>query len=442
MTTILAYTSPAVGHLYPISALLVELGNRGHRIALRTLAAGVETGQQLGFATKVIDARIDAMVHDDWTAANPRAALKLAMDVFARRAAHEVADLQKAIAEVRPDALIIDAMCWGAASVADAADIPWLSFCPFTPFLRSRGVPPFGPGLRPWPGLIGRFRDDALRPLITGTLDRLIRAPLNRIRADVGAPPITTFDEFLRRAPLMLVAGAEPFEYPHPDWGDSVQMIGACAFDPAPVTAPQWLEAIEAPIVLVTTSSERQGDTDLATTTMLALADEPVHIVATMPAGLPERLTVPPNATARQFVPHSLVLQRAACAVTHGGMGATQKALAHGVPVCAVPFGRDQFEVARRVEVAACGTRLPAKKLTTTRLRNKIHQAMSMTEGARRVADGFTATGGVARGADLIEHRLLRHDNPPPGPPTQVNTKPPASPTIPPASGPKPVQPK
>ena len=29
-------------------------------------------------------------------------------------------------------------------------------------------------------------------------------------------------------------------------------------------------------------------------------------------------------------------------------MGATQKALAHGVPVCAVPFGRDQFEVARR----------------------------------------------------------------------------------------------
>jgi hypothetical protein len=36
-------------------------------------------------------------------------------------------------------------------------------------------------------------------------------------------------------------------------------------------------------------------------------------------------------------------------------MGATQKALAHGVPVCAVPFGRDQLEVARRVEVAAAG---------------------------------------------------------------------------------------
>jgi UDP:flavonoid glycosyltransferase YjiC (YdhE family) len=44
-------------------------------------------------------------------------------------------------------------------------------------------------------------------------------------------------------------------------------------------------------------------------------------------------------------------------------MGSTQKALAHGVPVCVVPFGRDQLEVARRVEVAEAGTRLSARRL-------------------------------------------------------------------------------
>ena len=32
---------------------------------------------------------------------------------------------------------------------------------------------------------------------------------------------------------------------------------------------------------------------------------------------------------------------------------------------------------------------------------------MTMTDGARRVAAGFVATGGVARGADLIEQRVL-----------------------------------
>ena len=81
--------------------------------------------------------------------------------------------------------------------------------------------------------------------------------------------------------------------------------------------------------------------------------------------------------------------------------------LAHGVPVCVVPFGRDQFEVARRVEVAGCGTRLPAKRLSVERLHRKVREAMTMTDGAKRVAAGFAATGGVARGADLFEQRVL-----------------------------------
>jgi hypothetical protein len=37
-----------------------------------------------------------------------------------------------------------------------------------------------------------------------------------------------------------------------------------------------------------------------------------------------------------------------------------------------------------------------------------VRKATTMTAGARRVAAGFAATGGVARGADLIEQRLLR----------------------------------
>jgi UDP:flavonoid glycosyltransferase YjiC (YdhE family) len=152
MATILAYTSPALGHLYPISSLLAELHKRGHTIALRTLAGGVHTGRSLGFATEPIDPQIEAVVMDDWTAPNARAALQRAFTAFGRRAVYEVADLRAAIGDVCPDALIIDANCWGAAAVADAGDLPWLAFWPFTPYLRARGVPPFGPGLRPWPG--------------------------------------------------------------------------------------------------------------------------------------------------------------------------------------------------------------------------------------------------------------------------------------------------
>lgn len=407
MSTIFAYTSPALGHLYPMCALLTELHHRGHRIVLRTLAAGVPVGRQLGFATEAIDPRIEDIEMSDWTAPNNREALKLACQVFGKRAEHEIDDLRDAIETVRPDALIIDANCWGAAAVADAGDLPWLAFWPYTPFLRSRGVPPFGPGLRPWPGWAGRIRDAALRPIVLGVVEQAMLGPLNTVRAKAGALPVRSADEFVRRAPLTLVASGEPFEYPHPDWGESVQLIGACDFDP-PADTPHWLDDIGQPIVLVSISSERQNDTALALTALKALADEPVHVVVTLLVGVPDGITVPRNATVAAFVPHGPVLDRAVCAVTHGGMGSTQKALARGVPVCVVPHGRDQFEVARRVEVSGSGTRLPAKRLTPARLRTQVLQAMSMTDGARRVAEGFAATGGVGHGADLIEQRFLR----------------------------------
>jgi len=408
MATILAYTSPALGHLFPFSALLSELSSRGHRIHLRTLSSGVELGRKLGFTTEAIDPRIEALAHEDWKASNPRAALKMAVDMFCRRAAYEVPDFTAAIERTRPDALIVDINAWGAMSVADAREVPWVCFSPYTPPLQSDGVPPFGLGLAPLSGRLGRLRDAALRPVVMGMMERAVLPQGNRIRATAGAPPVASADEFMRRAPLMLVASGKPFEYLQTHWGDAVQMIGPCMFEPAMTAAPDWLEAIDRPVVLVTTSSQKQADTQLVVTAMTALADAPVHVVATLPAGLPRDIKITPNATVLEFVPHGPVLDRAVCAITHGGMGATQKALARGVPVCVVPFGRDQFEVARRVEVARCGTRLPAKKLSARRLSAAVQQAMTMTEGARRVAAGFAATGGVARGAELIEQRVLK----------------------------------
>ncbi|MDT5155602.1 MAG: hypothetical protein QOI01_7335 [Mycobacterium sp.] len=408
MATILAYTSPALGNLLPMAALLAELQGRGHRIVLRTHAAGVSAVAALGFDAGPIDPRIESIEMTDWMASNPMQALRMAFEVFGRRGGYEVDDLRATLDEVSPDALLVDPNCWGASALAGVSSLPWLAFWPFTPFMPSRGTPPFGPGLPPWPGRLGRLRDALLRPLVMGTFEKTILGPLNSVCAAASAAPVATAQEFLRRAPLMLVATAEPFEYPHPDWGDAVQLIGACEYEPPSTVAMGWLDEVDAPVVLVTTSSEHQKDHTLGTSAMEALADEPVHVVATFPSGVPDGLDVPSNATALRFVPHGALLDRAVCAVTHGGMGATQKALARGVPVCVVPFGRDQLEVARRVQVSRSGTRLPAKRLTALRLKAKVLQAMSMIDGAQRVAAGLAAAGGVSRGADLIEQRLLK----------------------------------
>jgi MGT family glycosyltransferase len=238
--------------------------------------------------------------------------------------------------------------------------------------------------------------------MLTRSVQRACFPRLNALRTAVGVTTFETIDEMYTTPPLLLYMTAEPFEYPRSDWPASVRMVGPCCWE-SPAATPEWLDRLDRPLVLVSTSSEFQDDGQLVTTTLEALADEPVRLIATVPsAGMP-RGPVPANARVETFLPHSPILARAACAITHGGAGATQKALAAGVPVCVVPFGRDQLEVARRVEVARAGTRLPAQRLTAERLREKVREAMTMTSGARRVADGFAAAGGPLAAAQAFE---------------------------------------
>ena len=221
----------------------------------------------------------------------------------------------------------------------------------------------------------------------------------------MAAPPVRRIERAMIRAPLMLYMTAEPFEYPRSDWPPSVRMAGPGIWDP-PAKPPAWLEKVKQPLVLVTCSTEFQNDGELVRMALKALAGEDVEVVVTTAGVDPASFAPSPNARVERFVPHRPVLQRAACVVCHGGMGITQKALAHGVPVCVVPFGRDQFDVARHVEVAGAGSRLPASRLRPERLRSAVREAMGKKDGAERIAAAFAATGGSKAAADALEGLL------------------------------------
>lgn len=404
MTRILAYTTPARGHLFPLVPILDALRERGHAVAVRTMADEVAAMEGHGFAAAPIDPAIEAIAHDDHLARTPPGAQRRAVATLCARAGLDAPDLEAAIARERPDLLLVDVNAWGAQAAAERWGGPWATWCPYPPPIPSRDAPPFGPGLAPAGGPAGGLRDALARRLVTGAVERSLLRALNRVRAEVGAPAHTSVGGMFRATPLFLYLSAEPFEYPRTDWPGNVLMVGPCAWDP-PAAAPGWLATIERPIVLVTTSSEFQDDGRLVSAAIEALPELGVHVVATVPAGA-DLPPAGPHAHVERFVPHGPVLARAVCAVTHGGMGATQKALAAGVPVCAVPFGRDQLEVARRVEVAGAGTRLPARRLTPARLRSAVQRAMACTDGARRVAEGYHAAGGPAAAADAVEELL------------------------------------
>lgn len=401
----LAYTSPARGHLYPIVPILLELRRRGHEVTVRTLASQVELIRGIDIPAGPISPDIELIELDDYKSRSRAGKGRRAMATFAARAKHEVSDLQAAIADERPDGLLIDCMTWGAASMAQATGLPWAQFAPYPLVLPSRDVPPFGLGLKPAHGPLGNLRDRLLGPLAKMALDLSALDRINAIRARIDVPGLTAMSDIFALAPLVLHLTSEPFEYARTDWPASVLMVGPCAWDP-PADPPAWLEQLKRPLVLVSTSSERQNDRRLVTTALRAFAGENVELVATLPAEDLDGIQAPANAHVERFVPHAPLLSRAACAVTHGGAGITQKALAAGVPVCVVPFGRDQYEVARRVEVSGCGTRLSAARLSPGRLRAKVYEAIAMRAAAERIAERFAAAGGAVAAADALE-RLI-----------------------------------
>ncbi|MHB1046906.1 MAG: glycosyltransferase [Thermoanaerobaculia bacterium] len=400
MSRILVYTSPARGHLYPLVPTLEELRRRGHGLAVRTLASEVGRVRALGIAAEAIDPAIEALVHEDWKAASAPAALLAGCRTFVARGRHEVADLRRAIEGERPEVLFTDVNCWGAAAAAEVSGLPWATFAPYFLPVRAPGVPPWGLGLAPARGVAGRLRDALLWPVVDRLYDRVLPA-LNELRASAGAPPLRHVSDFAARAPLVVSYTAEPFEYPRA-WPANVRLVGPGIWEPREESEPPR-SGDGRPLVLVTCSTEFQNDGRLVAAALAGLAGEPVRVVVTTASLDPRSFEAPANAVVERFLPHGPLLREAACVVCHGGMGITQKALAAGVPVCVVPFGRDQLEVARHVEEAGAGTRLLPGRLDPERLRAAVRTAMSRADGAGRLAEAFRRAGGAAAAADALE---------------------------------------
>jgi MGT family glycosyltransferase len=386
MARFLTYTSPARGHLYPIAATLLELADRGHDVQVRTLTSEVEALRRLGLHAEPIAPAIEQLELDDYDWDTPEEALAGGLRTFGERSIHEVPDLQRAIADVDPDVLLVDVTTPGAAAVAEAGAIPWAQWIPF--FQHFALVPNAAPELT----------------LIPFTLAPIGMEVLNAPRRQLGLVPLADPAEAWR-APLYLYFTAEPFEVDELDLPPSFRLVGPGLWEP-PAEPPAWLESIDKPLVLVTASSEFQRDDALIETTLQALSSDDVEVVATTVAHDPEGFEVPANARVERWLPHGPVIRKAASVVCHGGMGITQRALAAGVPICVVPFGRDQTEVAGRVSAAAAGTQLSLEALTPTTLRTAILKAMTMRAGAERVAAGFARAGGAPAAADELESLL------------------------------------
>lgn len=406
MSTVLAYTSPAAGHLFPLVPGLLGLQERGHDVAVVTDGALVGPLAAEGIAARAVAPAVSAIAPSDHEAKRARERLARGVQTLVTRGRHEIPDLRAAIDEHDPDLLLIDVNAYGAAVAAEASGLPWASTLPTLLPLPGDGIPPFGLGLKPMRNRIGRVRDRVLHTQVMKMFDRALGPELNAMREREGLPPLGGVADHLLRSDELLVLTGDPLEYPRADLPPGVRFVGAQSWDP-PAEAPDWLLEDGDPWVLVTCSTDYQGDEELAAAAIEGLRDEPVRVLVTLADAAERAASLPsaPNARVERFVPHGPILERAALVITHGGMGTVQKAIAAGVPLLTVPFGRDQPEVARRVEQAGAGVILPRRRLYAGSLNDAFRAALLLPDVASASAR-LRASGGAARLADAVEALL------------------------------------
>ena len=274
-------------------------------------------------------------------------------------AAGYASDVREAITRCQPALVASSMFCLGGMLAAEAARIPYVVLFPNIYPLPARGLPPFGIGLRPARGRLGRVRDEILNRISERQWDRKGLTGLNTLRRAHGLAPLRHMFDQVRGAHRQLVMTSPALDFPA-TLPAGVRYVGPVLEDPVWSQGSSWIPPGGGkPLVLVSMSSTFQDQIGPLQCVIDALGTMPVHaIVTTGPAIDAAALHAAPNVTVLAHAPHREVLRHAAAVVTHGGHGTVVKALAAGVPMVLLPHGRDQGDTAVRVTARGAGIAL------------------------------------------------------------------------------------
>jgi UDP:flavonoid glycosyltransferase YjiC (YdhE family) len=323
---------------------------------------------------------------------------------------------------VRPDAILVDHLAFGAVLGLRAAGIPYadvvLGHPTALPVGDERyGVPPAWPrAFDPDPAELTdlrdlatevsrRFTDDwnaALR-----TLDPGAAAEDDAFRAH-GDAVLFSYPEALHDpARTALLPPVRSF------LGSSVRDESLDA------QAAAWLAAGggrppaggDRPLVVVSFGSFLSARDDVLSRVAAALrevvpaAGRPRVALATGSADPAVLGALPGEWLVRPFLPQVALVRHAALAITHAGNNGVTEALAAGVPLVVLPFSTDQFAVAADVERAGLGQALDPNAATVDEIAGAIRLVLDGPAPGRAARLGATlrADPGPARARRALE---------------------------------------
>jgi len=360
------------GNLPPSLGVARALTERGHAVAFAGRPEMVPRVKTAGFrAIEFTDAYAQVDRY-------PQGTFLTRMSCYLTSPAVE-AQVRSVVAAEAPEIIVIDAMFPAALAQAPQFDAPTAVFVHTFVFRQ----------LDMWRGMIAR---------------------LDGMRRQAGFESLPGLDDLWRPRDRIVSTSLPEFDAPRAPGWDSVRHVGPVLEDEkfAIPTVLPWADDDPTPLVLVSFSTGfEQRNVDKLQRALDALADLPVHVVATT-GGIvaPNELAAPANAVVLNYAAHDPIMRRAALIMTHGGHGTAMRALRYGVPMVVIPgLAGDQPFVAAAVEEWGAGRALPGD--ADVAAMRQAAQDVLANPAYRRAAQGRSASlrdvDGAASAAREVE---------------------------------------
>ncbi len=178
----------------------------------------------------------------------------------------------------------------------------------------------------------------------------------------------------------------------------------------AGIPETDWHPKGERPLIYVTfgtVAAGLGGKGSMFPMALEAVADVDAEVLMTVGPSfdIADLVTIPDNATVRNFVPQAAVFPHASLMLCHGGSGSLMGGFASGVPQVIAPLFADQFDNAARAEAAGLGL-AASDPPTAEEMANLIGRVLASSEiakASREIAAEIAAQVSIEDAASRLE---------------------------------------
>lgn len=427
MSSYLICATPAHGHVAPLLTIARHLLAQGDHVRFLTGAAYRDAVEASGaqFVPIPPDADIDldraGELFPERAGLSGAAGIRFDLrNIFLKPARSQYEALRVELDRQPADAILTEGLFLGAAILGlrprhERPPIVALGIFPLS--VPSRDTAPFGVGMTPIAGWLGRVRNRLVSVLADRVIFSSVLDEVNTVAEDlVGTHFDRSFLSWTADADALVQFTTPSFEYPRSDLPSTVTFAGPLPWLPPRASAlPEWWGDLDGstPVVHVTQGTVANTDlTSLIRPAIDGLADRDMLVLVSTGGRPVEDLgPLPANVRASTYLPYGELFPRLDVLVTNGGYGGVQQALAYGIPLVVAGQTEDKVEVTARVGWSGAGINLRTNTAEAAKVARAVNAVLgdpSYRAAAGRIGAEMRSTdalGTVVRVLDELVHR-------------------------------------